>query len=95
MLDAVRDEPAGRALVVLDSLAPAFGCGDFAGWAQALARLDAGWIAPATAELRAGRVSGLDLVLGGDARTLVVRLVRGDLRRFWRRPQPLARAALA
>jgi hypothetical protein len=50
--------------------------------AAALSRLDERFITPALQALRRGRLTGVTVVLN-DAR---VRVARGSLRRFWRRP---------
>lgn len=92
-LDAMLPTPPRNALVVDDTFAAATRYGDLTAWQQALARSDAAWIAPALDALRAGRLAGLDLVLGGGDRMLTASLTRGELRRFWRRPHPLTRLA--
>jgi hypothetical protein len=49
--------------------------------------LERDWFAPLAAALRAGRIGMLSLHLPDAG--LSIETVRGDLRRFWRRPRPL------
>ena len=64
-------------------------------WLKTLEQLERSWFAPLLAELEAGRIGMLTLKLGS-ARTLSsIETVRQDLRRFWRRPQPLDRTLAA
>ncbi len=78
----------GRHLIVLDSLRGAAALQDGESLAAALRLLEERWFAPLLAALRAGRIGMITLQVpeaGTSFETL-----RGDLRRFWRRPQPLA-----
>ena len=50
--------------------------------------LEAHWCAPLLAALRAGRIGML--TLHAPESGVSFETVRGDLRRFWRRPRPLA-----
>lgn len=78
----------GRHLVVLDGLRGAAALGDGDALAQRLQALEERWFAPLLAALRAGRIAMLTThVPDGGAR---FETERGDLRRFWRRPRPLA-----
>jgi len=79
----------GRHLVLLDLLRAAAALGDSEALARGLAMLEARWFAPLLSALRAGRI-GMITVHVPDA-GLAVETVRADLRRFWRRPRPLAR----
>jgi len=79
----------GRHLVLLDLLRAAAALGDGEALARGLATLEARWFASLLSALRAGRV-GMITVHVPDA-GLRAETVRGDLRRFWRRRQPLAR----
>ncbi len=79
----------GRHLVLLDGLRAAAVLGDGEALARGLAALEARWFVPLLAALRAGRI-GMVTVHVPDA-GLAVETVRADLRRFWRRPRPLAR----
>ncbi|MBI1943948.1 MAG: hypothetical protein HYS35_09795 [Betaproteobacteria bacterium] len=78
----------GRHLVVLDALRGAHALGDHEALGRCLQALEAQWFAPLLAVLRAGRVGMLTLHVPEAA--LSFEVVRGDLRRFWRRAQPLA-----
>ncbi len=75
----VCDDRAGHATRQLDLL----------GWQGAMAHLDAHWIAPALVALKAGRLTGIDLLAPGDRATLALRLDRPRLWPFWKRPRPL------
>lgn len=76
---------AGRCLVVLTALADALQAGDLDGWGAALDMLEQQWLAPLLGRLRSGELAALTVETAG----LRLRLRRGDLRRFWRRPKPL------
>lgn len=78
----------GRHLIVLDELrAPAaLGAADEA--RDALLQLERDWFAPLLAALRAGRV-GMVSIHVPDANAASFETIRGDLRRFWRRPRAL------
>jgi hypothetical protein len=71
----------GRHLVVLDGLR----------YAQQAEALERDWFAPLAAALRAGRIGMLSLHVPDGA--VAFETVRGDLRRFWRRPKALERYA--
>jgi hypothetical protein len=79
------------ATVVLDALRTPAASGDLDAWRERLARIEAHWIAPALAALRAGRIGMLSLHAPGEASCLHVETTAGDLRYFWRRARPLAR----
>jgi hypothetical protein len=78
----------GRHLVVLDNLREALALGDAEALAGRLMTLEAHWFAPLLVALRAGRI-GMLTVRVPDAGA-AFETARGDLRRFWRRPRPLA-----
>jgi hypothetical protein len=78
----------GRHLVVLDALRGALALGDLEAFARRLQALEDGWFAPLLAALKAGRV-GMVTVHVPDA-AASFETARADLRRFWRRPRPLA-----
>ncbi|OGT84700.1 MAG: hypothetical protein A3H91_04960 [Gammaproteobacteria bacterium RIFCSPLOWO2_02_FULL_61_13] len=81
----------GIHVCVHDGLLAAANQGDFTLWLDTLARLEHDWFAPLHEALEAGRIGMVTLSLGG-ARTLAsIETIRQDLRRFWRRPQPLDR----
>jgi len=83
----------GRHLVVLDGLRSARAAGDPADVAQRLQEFESAWFAPLVAALKAGRIGMLTIHVPEAAASFEV--VRGDLRRFWRRPRPLADYAQA
>ena len=77
----------GRHLVLLDALRAATALGDADALAQRLLELEEHWFAPLLAALRAGRIGMLTVHVPEAGASFET--VRGDLRRFWRRPQPL------
>ncbi|MCX7962133.1 MAG: hypothetical protein N2653_11265 [Burkholderiales bacterium] len=79
---------SGRHLLVLDALSAAQALGDAQRLAAAAEALERDWFAPLLAALRAERV-GMVTVHVPEA-GCAFETVRGDLRRFWRRPRPLA-----
>ena len=85
-LDRTPEE--GRHLVVIDMLRGAIALGDARAHADRLYALEERWFTPLLAALRAGRI-GMVTVHAPDTGTSH-ETVRGDLRRFWRRPRPLA-----
>jgi hypothetical protein len=94
---------SGRVLVVLDALRAPAAYGDDEAWAARLADLERGWFAPLLSALRANRLGMLTLTcLGARGDTgerggtgIETEVVRGDLRRFWRRAKPLGAYARA
>ncbi len=92
-----RFEPeAGRAtLALFDALAAPARLGDALAWRDALVRLDADWLAPALAALRAGRLGRLRLLAPGEHNSVELNVARGELWKFWRKPRPLAEAFAA
>ena len=78
----------GRHLLLLDALRAAAALGDLETLAQRLRAIDESWFAPLLAALRAGRIGMLTVHVPEAGASFET--VRGDLRRFWRRPRPLA-----
>jgi hypothetical protein len=81
----------GRHLAVLDTLRAPIALEQQAEYEEAVAALERLWFAPLLAALRAGRI-GMVSVRAPDAGASV-ETVRGDLRRFWRRPRAIGRYA--
>jgi hypothetical protein len=79
----------GRHLVCLDELRIAHALEDGEGWIAALRRIESDWIAPLLAALRADRIGMITLHVPDGPQARSRELIRGDLRRFWRRPKPL------
>ena len=78
----------GRHLVVLDGLRGARAFGGSAEFARRLEQYESAWFAPLLAAVKSGRIGMLTIhqpEAGASFET-----ARGDLRRFWRRPRPLA-----
>lgn len=87
---------AGQAtLALFDALAAPARLGDALAWRDALVRLEADWLAPALATLRAGRLDRLRLLAPGEHGSVELHIGRGDLWKLWRKPRPLATAFAA
>lgn len=84
-LDRVPDE--GRHLIVLDALRAPFALSNTAEYRERMAKLEEQWFAPLLAALRAGRVGMITLHVPEAG--VSFEAIRGDLRRFWRRPRPI------
>jgi hypothetical protein len=80
----------GSLLVHIDEPTAPAATGDRGSWHAALARLDALWLRPALASLRAGRIDRIELTGFGGRHGRTDRLSRGDLWKVWRRPAALA-----
>ena len=83
----------GRHLAVLDALRVPLALGDQPGCAEALRRLEHDWFAPLLGMLRDQRIAMLSIHVPDAAqctRCLSFEIVRGDLRRIWRRARPLS-----
>lgn len=78
----------GRHLVVLDALRAAHALGEERALEARLQQLERDWFAPMLAALRGGRVGMVTLHVPEAGAAFET--IRGDLRRFWRRPRPLA-----
>lgn len=78
----------GRHLIVLDAPRAPRALGDAEGLARALRTLEQRWFAPLLAALKAHRVGML--TLHAPESGVAFETIRGDLRRFWRRPRPLS-----
>ncbi|HYX66862.1 MAG TPA: hypothetical protein VE935_21775 [Burkholderiales bacterium] len=79
----------GRHLVVLDSLRAPLALGETAEYREALALLERDWFSPLLAALRAGRIGMLSIHVPDGPECMTYETIRGDLRRFWRRPRRL------
>jgi hypothetical protein len=80
----------GVELLVLDALRDPASYGARDDWQRRLAALERDWFAPLADALARGRIGMLTLHAIGVAGTLDAETTRQDLRRFWRRRQPLA-----
>jgi hypothetical protein len=78
----------GRHLVMLGSLRAAAALGDAEAFQRHLRAVEEAWFAPLLVALRSGRV-GMVSVHAPES-GLAFEITRGDLRRFWNRPRPLA-----
>jgi hypothetical protein len=89
----LQDSPLdGRHLVLLDALRAPLALGQSAEYAECIDALEKRWFAPLLAALRAGRV-GMVTVHVPDSLDASFETIRGDLRRFWRRPRALEKYA--
>jgi hypothetical protein len=84
--------PDGRHLVLLDALRAPLALGQSAEYAECIDALEKRWFGPLLAALRAGRV-GMVTVHVPDSLGASFETIRGDLRRFWRRPRALEKYA--
>jgi hypothetical protein len=85
----LRDAPQdGRHLVLLDSLRAPLALGHSAEYAECIDALENRWFRPLLSALRTGRV-GMVSVHVPDSLGASFETIRGDLRRFWRRPRAL------
>jgi hypothetical protein len=79
----------GRHLMVLDALRVPLALSETGQYQDALARLERDWFAPLLSALRDGRIGMLTIHVPDAAECLTYETIRGDLRRFWRRPKAL------
>ena len=79
----------GRHLVVLDALRVPLALSQGAAFQDALAALEHQWFAPLLSALRAGRIGMVTLHVPDAAECAAYETIRGDLRRFWKRPKAL------
>jgi hypothetical protein len=86
-LDRMPEE--GRHLIVLDQLRIPLALGASGEYQDAIAALERDWCAPMLQALRDARVGMLTVHVPDAAECATYEAVRGDLRRFWRRPKPL------
>ena len=82
----------GRHLVLLDALRAPLALGQSAEYAECIDALEKRWFEPLLAALRSGRV-GMVTVHVPDSLGASFETIRGDLRRFWRRPRALEKYA--
>ena len=78
----------GRHLVVLDALRAPRALGDDAAFARGLRALEERWFAPLLDSLRSERIGMVSVHVPEPG--LSFETIRGDLRRFWRRPRRIA-----
>jgi hypothetical protein len=82
----------GRHLVLLDALRVPLALGNSAQYRERIDMLEKNWFEPLLAALRRGRVGMLTLHVP-DSLGASFETIRGDLRRFWRRPRALEKYA--
>jgi hypothetical protein len=81
----------GRHLIVLDSLRTSFLLSQEAAYREAFAVLERQWFAPLLLALREGRIGMVTIHVPEAGNSFEA--IRGDLRRFWRRPRPIEQYA--
>jgi hypothetical protein len=79
----------GRHLIVLDPLRAPLALGASGEYQDAVAAVERDWAAPLLAALREGRVGMVSIHVPDAAECASYETIRGDLRRFWRRPKSL------
>ena len=83
----------GRHLLVLDALRAPVAFAQQAEARAALEALERGWFAPLLGALRSGRIGMVTVHVPECPGPSAFETIRGDLRRFWRRPRALERYA--
>lgn len=81
----------GRHLIVLDALRAPFALSEAAAYCEALDEMERQWFAPLLEALRGGRIGMVSIHVPEAG--VSFETVRGDLRRFWRRPKALEQYA--
>ena len=79
----------GRHLIVLDGLRAPLALGATGEYRDAVAAIEKDWALPLLDALRARRIGMLSIHVPDAAECVAYETIRGDLRRFWRRPKPL------
>jgi hypothetical protein len=79
----------GRHLVLLDALRVPRALSQTAEYAEAMADLERDWFAPLLEALKRGRIGMVTVHIPDGAECAAYETIRGDLRRFWRRPRSL------
>ena len=79
----------GRHLVLLDGLRVPLALAEAGEYQAAVAAFERDWFAPLLDALRAGRAGMVSIHVPDAAECLAYETIRGDLRRFWRRPKRL------
>ncbi len=82
----------GRHLLLLDALRAPLALGHSADYRERIDMLETNWFVPLLAALRRGRVGMVSLHVP-DSLGASFETIRGDLRRFWRRPRALEKYA--
>lgn len=83
----------GRHLAVLDPLRVPLALGATGEYQDAVAALERDWAAPLLQALRRGRLGMVSIHVPDAGECASYETIRGDLRRFWRRPKSLERYA--
>ncbi|MBK9351648.1 MAG: hypothetical protein IPN05_16320 [Sulfuritalea sp.] len=90
-----RIPPGSSTLALFDDLAAPAKLGDALAWRDALASLEAAWLAPALAAIRSGELDALCLLAPGERNSVEFVIRRSDLWKFWRKPRALMDAFAA
>jgi len=84
-----RTPQEGRHLLVLDGLRAPLALSDEESYRDKLAALEREWFAPLLAALRGAHIGMVTIHVPDAAECAAYETIRGDLRRFWRRPKAL------
>ncbi len=84
---------ARHPLAIHDAMESPARSADAIAWRDALEAFEAGWLAPALAALRSGRLDGLRLLAPGEPGSAELQIDRRHLWKFWRKPRPLSELA--
>lgn len=87
--DALLKTPSGKTLLLLDALQAPERHLDALAWREALVAIDRDWLQALRRALLGGRLGSLRITALGDEASLDIRLSRGELLKFWRRPKTL------
>jgi hypothetical protein len=79
----------GRHLIILDALRVPLALGATGDYQDRLAAIEREWVAALLGALRERRIGMLSIHVPDAAECAAYETIRGDLRRFWRRPKPL------
>jgi len=84
-----RTPEEGRHLLVLDVLRVPLALSEEESYRDGLAALERAWFTPLLAALRGGEIGMVTIHVPDAAQCAAYETIRGDLRRFWRRPKAL------
>ncbi|MFL6719683.1 MAG: hypothetical protein ACJ8G3_25330, partial [Burkholderiaceae bacterium] len=80
------DAAPGRSLLLIDDLSAPALAGDWSSWLEAFHAIEANWLAPLLAGLRAGKLGSLMLVMSDGSRLREIDVSRLSLKKFWIQP---------
>ena len=83
---ALLDAAPARGLLLIDDLSAPALAGDLSSWLEAFHAVEASWLAPLLAGLRAGKLGSLTLVMSDGSRLREIDVSRLSLKKFWLQP---------